>query len=154
MKGHLTAYERRFLASRMFGAAKTQPDREGAFDALDALGMREELFTLSMRGQLAPLATYTPPTKEMLEKDPARVGEMAKAFDEEISDIIVKLEAEVIPFDLEQPTLETILKALGNMEDLGPVDSVISARVGLRLRKVIAGDYAPPPLVAVDGKAG
>lgn len=154
MKGHLTAYERRFLAGHLFRGAKSQADREGCFDSLEALGMRDELFTLSVRGQLPPLISFVPPSKEEIAKDPAKVVEDAKAFEAQMVEVIQKLEDDLVPFDLEKPVLETILKGLGKLDDLGPMDAVVSARVGLRLRKVIAGDYAPPPLVAVDGKAG
>lgn len=154
MKGHLTGYERRFLATHLFRGTKTQADREGCFDSLEALGMRDELFTLSVRGQLPPLISFIPPSKEELTKDPAKAIEGAKAYEEEMVAVVQKLEDDLVPFDLDQSVLEMILKGMGKLDDLNPMDSVVSARVGLRLRKVINGDYAPPPLVAVDGKAG
>lgn len=152
MKGHLTAYERRFLGTHLFRAVKSQDDREAVFDAMDALEMRDELFTLSMRGALAPLVTFQPPSKEVFEKDPAKAAELAAEFDAKVAGILDDMEADVVPFDLDKPILQTILKAMGKMEELNPMEAVVSARVGRRLRQVIAGDYVPPPLASV--KAG
>ena len=153
-RGHFTALERRFIAMALFAMPEMDNDsRADSIGVMDALGMRDEAFELKMHARLKELVKVPRPPKDATMRDMADAQE---AYDQEVEQVIKKLDATAVPFQLDQDECEHILVALNKAQLKGPQAQIVMAEAARRLKKTIAGSYvAPdvaPKLVAVEGE--
>ena len=149
--GHFTALERRHVALALFSTAEMDnEDRGKSLDIMDDLDMKDEMFTLKMRGKLKELVPVPKLTKDAIKDDPNALQEAQEEYDQAVEDMNVKLDLEIVPFELEDKQSEHILAALNKTKFTHPSAHILSAEICRRLKKVIDGSYvAPRPLEAL-----
>lgn len=140
--GHLSILECYHLAVAL--TARKFPDqaaREATIDAMEDLGMADEIFQFCIRGAVkSPVQAPDDAAEAMANKDIKRIDEIniemegkSRAADAALKVIRVK-----------ETTIDAVLAAIDKIETDNPTHSLMLAKVGRRFRAMKAGTYATP----------